>query len=1335
MDLAQTQYRIRQLLAIFRAEVELASTVGAGDINKYAETMLIPLFREIYGYTNLKNLNAEGSNFPGIDLGDENERVAFQITATSNAEKVKHTLEEFRTQEHYKNYDRVIIYILTQKQQSYSGRGFDEIIQQKFSFDKNRDIIDYRDVIEIVDTFPLDRARRVLAILEENFGSGVLDLPIISVHRQQDIGPAELVVDVPSTERNLQAITPENANALVKALTEYSARASAGQASQIDLGDHTIQAQVEVARQLVQESKYDAAYSILRKLQESEQLQQVSTEVRFNIANLLGCCALEAEDILAAQSYFDEAIELDPNNFKALVNASTTAVFAHNKERALELSSRARQQDPHNPLVLLAQLQALYAAGKYDEINELLADEPELAKDPRSAPILASIQFEAGNLDVAENLARKTVETAPNNIDHLVMLSSILIAAASSDITEDRTNPKLRREPLFSAERYLSKAVELAEQQNKSRQLQVALSNRAAVRYMLGKLEEGLIDADRVLASSAEDPNALQNKGRILMRMGRPQDAALCFDVLVKNAHESDDTEVRYVTIAGGSQLQDMRALLAEAYLQAGQPQKVKEILPALAEFTEGDETQLGELELLLITNEQLGDEPTTNKIIQKLEQDWLNSAIAKLILSGHWARHGDLAAAGRLLEQGLALARGRLIHVITLQLAHIRFQEGNYVEAASLFAPHIDTSYDNPDLRAYLIALYNSRQLSTALQLSTQLRTDLGPLAGISNIEVSILEEGGDHDNASKVLQDLINAGVDVLQNQTQLAQIEYRRLNLDDARQIVLNIPYRAVQNNARLLIDLARLRLLLDLPDVLKFAYQARRLDYANPEMHVRYMTLCLELHGPEADLLLQAPEEASLGTSVHVRRDDETTVFTILDEHPIFADRGELSKEDQLARELIGHRNGEQVVSSGSMSAHKYEIVEIQSKYLWANHESIYMFQSDKLRHPAFEVAHGTPERLVEQMFELLDRRSEHAPDIHDFYYKRGFPLSVVANLVKRSIVDIWLHFVESPGERLMSVGGSLEEYQADQEALSSSTDEIALDITSVLTVAELELEAMVVNRFERLLVAQGTIDELREYQHELSTRPPSAFAGGSGGQYYFTDVPPTYIKRRLTLVHKTLEFIQSHAQIVPTMGTMELDPVFVKNLGQSSAESLTLSKDRKCVFYSDDLHLRRLGWKEWQIPGFGTRTLLDDLKKRGMMSDSQYYAALRLLSQHNYSFLSMSADALIWTLENSAMSINEDVRLMFKSLTDPDCNPATVAMVLAEVIKRVWISPWMDYQKFAVVDLALNTLATGRRIAHVLPLLERALQGQFILIPWHLQFIRAVIRTWRQHRLA
>ncbi len=171
MNLEKTLQKIRYLMSLFVTEIKAATAMQQTDINKVSENVVIPLFAEVYDYKNLKNLNfTEASNFPGIDLADETARVAFQITSTPTLDKVKHTLEKFIEYKLYEKYDRLIIYILTEKQNSYSEKEINKIIQGKFTFDTKKDIWDSRNILEKVSGLQIEQAREVEKILEVNFG-------------------------------------------------------------------------------------------------------------------------------------------------------------------------------------------------------------------------------------------------------------------------------------------------------------------------------------------------------------------------------------------------------------------------------------------------------------------------------------------------------------------------------------------------------------------------------------------------------------------------------------------------------------------------------------------------------------------------------------------------------------------------------------------------------------------------------------------------------------------------------------------------------------------------------------------------------------------------------------------------------------------------------------------------------------------------------------------------------------------------------------------------------------------------------------------------------------
>lgn len=171
MNLLKSQNRIIELMSRFVFQVNGSTAMSRTDINKASETTLRHLLAEVYDYTELKNLNCENNNYPGIDLGDEKVRVAIQITSTSDNEKIKDTLRKFVKYELYKKYDRLIIYILTDKQGNYTGSGHKDIIKDRFTFDKDKDIIDRQDIIkEVANLQDIEKVRRIESILEAHFG-------------------------------------------------------------------------------------------------------------------------------------------------------------------------------------------------------------------------------------------------------------------------------------------------------------------------------------------------------------------------------------------------------------------------------------------------------------------------------------------------------------------------------------------------------------------------------------------------------------------------------------------------------------------------------------------------------------------------------------------------------------------------------------------------------------------------------------------------------------------------------------------------------------------------------------------------------------------------------------------------------------------------------------------------------------------------------------------------------------------------------------------------------------------------------------------------------------
>ncbi|MXY89403.1 MAG: SMEK domain-containing protein [Gammaproteobacteria bacterium] len=153
-------------LAKLSREVETSVAMGHLDINKVCEDIFCGLFRELYGLKNIRNLNEEEKqNFPGIDLDDQEERVAIQVTSDKSLEKIKNSLSTIISHRLHEKYDRIIIYILTRKQGSYSVESINKVCDGKIEFDVSSDILDYRDLAARGANAPPRILKRALDIL------------------------------------------------------------------------------------------------------------------------------------------------------------------------------------------------------------------------------------------------------------------------------------------------------------------------------------------------------------------------------------------------------------------------------------------------------------------------------------------------------------------------------------------------------------------------------------------------------------------------------------------------------------------------------------------------------------------------------------------------------------------------------------------------------------------------------------------------------------------------------------------------------------------------------------------------------------------------------------------------------------------------------------------------------------------------------------------------------------------------------------------------------------------------------------------------------------------
>lgn len=169
MNRIDYQKKIISALTWLKTQVEIQNSISLTDINHGAEDFYCGLLNLVYGY-NLRNINIIDRNSAAIDLGDENHKIAIQVTSTSALTKTKYTVEKFVEKELHKKFNRLLILNIVKK----TNHEADIIGGTEYSLNTKEDILDVEDLIKKITSNPdLNKLKSITEFLDAE-----LSLPV-----------------------------------------------------------------------------------------------------------------------------------------------------------------------------------------------------------------------------------------------------------------------------------------------------------------------------------------------------------------------------------------------------------------------------------------------------------------------------------------------------------------------------------------------------------------------------------------------------------------------------------------------------------------------------------------------------------------------------------------------------------------------------------------------------------------------------------------------------------------------------------------------------------------------------------------------------------------------------------------------------------------------------------------------------------------------------------------------------------------------------------------------------------------------------------------------------
>ncbi len=1029
-------------------------------------------------------------------------------------------------------------------------------------------------------------------------------------------------------------------------------------------------------------------------------------------------CALDTGDVANANRHFEEALELQPREAKALANAGLGAALVGRLDRADQLSAEALVKEPRDARSMAVRLLVLQRCGRGEGLDQLVADNPWLHHNEECLSMLGQVRLEQGRLDDAENLLNRALEAGSTNPQVRKSLATAIFLSVRDQLpdvpgAELSSNAKARLE---RADREISLAATAFASHEERASLHDCLANRSGIRSLLGRSEEGLRDCEAVLFEAPDHATALRNKALLLLQ----GDAE----------HESIAIMRR---LRGGSDDIQLAIYIAMGHMKRDEWEQASAILEPVWDPTTGDNQQRDIADLLIRCQAILGRAEAVEELDRTIRSAWPSDPQALWILARARREQRNVDRAIDMMREALAYADPPLRDHIGIDLAETLAVAGHHAEAVELFKPLVDPRTDSPVARRYLRSLYHAGLFADALRMARDLRRD-DPVPGISEVEAAVLEHLGDLQGAIEIFKGLGRKEPKVVSHRIRSATLSLLSGDEAQARENLGSILFEEIKDDPCALIRVAELRQSLHLDDVLPLAYRARKLDPRNPRAHMAYAMLFLQRE--EDDAALFDVDEIRVDCAVHLKASPEVDVVVILDDELPLGQQ-DIPSDDPRAKRLLGRRKGERIVwKEGTYERLTYEIVDVQSKYVHAAQESLASFSERFPDFPGIERI-DVPADDISPILELADRRSDQAETIRRLYQTESMTLGLVAQSTGLPIIDIWAGFFGDSTQGIIAASGRAEDTQLQRECLHEA-DGIVLDLTALLTLAHLEILHDAAGAFRRIVVSQTTVNAINEI---LLTRfqglKPSMSIRREAGQYVREELTREQQEGARAFFEGIRAFLRDECEVVPVSGALPLSRDRYDELsgliGPEALGSILLASELGLPLVADDLRLRALAATEWSVAGAWTQDLLAELKERKCLPEDRYNDSVLQLVVANFTFVAVSAEELVHQLARDDWRVTPQFSLIVERALASPCSEDAAVSVAADLLREIWLQRTLYEQKMLILDLVLSSLTRGRPVERVALRLDAALQARFVMLQPALQLIQESLRLWLKRR--
>ena len=622
-----------------------------------------------------------------------------------------------------------------------------------------------------------------------------------------------------------------------------------------------------------------------------------------------------------------------------------------------------------------------------------------------------------------------------------------------------------------------------------------------------------------------------------------------------------------------------------------------------------------------------------------------------------------------------------------TFYLADELFEKKMYLEAAQLYAEITNINSDNRYTRRLLHSYYSGGDYKSALQLSKSIRKNVGLREYITEIEIDILGEVGDWNEAIKICNEFLGLFPDNLKIKVRKAYIDLVLMNFDD-----LNNFFNEIDPNDYLQLPFDYIKTLViiyreygKVKEAIDILYKTRRLRYDDADAHMLYISNFFMREKDFEEILDNSKIVEGMAFCIQTKLGNKQW-YIIDDCTDADLKLNEIKLSHPLSQVVLNKKLGFKINAKGiGKDANESSIVEIKHKYVFALHESLeryHHFFPDREDFQSF--ATDTTKNIKEEesgfpkIFEQIDALHDFNTKVMEMYKKGQATIGGLSNFLGRSIFEVLGRLMSQPDIGVRCAEGQPEKIEELALELVGQNG-LVLDITGILIAYDSDLGAVLRKSFGELLVVPSTLDIIREQisiKKGLINRG-QMIIGKEGEKYIKQEITAEQIQQSIDYYNSLLDWISENCTITPCYEILDCNIFEVRKLRNlievSCYDSVMLAQGKKKYLYSDDLYLRSLAKNEYNVKGVWTQVVLISLVRQYLVDEKTYFENVIKLVASNYKHTSINAKILIYSAEKSNWLPTHPLLIVLNVLSGKISALPSAINVASDFIKQICIT--------------------------------------------------------------